>query len=223
MSDSFAFLSPAAAAARGEHRPLLRTPMERSHVAAGATLEEADGWRIARYEAEPGDAWLADISHTGKIDVRGTRERVDELTAGAPLGAASHHDGVWTLRLTPTHAVVLCGFDRVAGLCEKIGEGATDMTCGFAAVTLGGPSLREVFMRSSGLDVRATTFGPGRCAAGSVMRCNTIVLNEDDERFRMLVGWELGEYFWEAILDAGVNLGIAPVSASVALREGVAV
>ena len=54
------------------------------------------------------------------------------------------------------------------------------------------------------------------------MRAGTILLNEGD-RFRMLVGWEVGEYFWDAILDAGVNFGIAPVSASVALREGVAV
>jgi sarcosine oxidase gamma subunit len=96
------------------------------------------------------------------------------------------------------------------------------MTCGWAAFTLGGPAMREVFMRSSSLDVRESRFPAGRCMTGSVMRAGTIVLNEGD-RFRMLVNWEVGEYFWDAILDAGVNFGIAPVSASVALREGVAV
>ena len=222
MSDSFAFLSPAAVRATDGHRPLLRTPVERNHVAAGATIEEAGGWRIARYDPEPGDAWLADVSHIGKLDVRGNQARVDELTASAELGAASHHDGVWTLRLSPTHAIVLCAFERVADLRERIGAGATDMTCGWAAFTLGGPAMRDVFMRSSSLDVRESRFPAGRCMAGSVMRAGTIVLNEGD-RFRMLVNWEVGEYFWEAILDAGVNFGIAPVSADVALREGVAV
>jgi heterotetrameric sarcosine oxidase gamma subunit len=222
MSDSFAFLSPAAITANGEHA-LLRTPMERNHLAAGGTLEEAAGWRIAHYPTEPGDAWLADVSHTGKIDVRGSRERVDELTAGAELGTAKLHEGVWTLRISPTHVVVLCPFDRVATLCDRIGFGATDMTCGWAAVTLGGPRLRDVFMRSSALDVRESRFPPGRCLAGSVMRCPTIVLNEDGERFRMLVGWEFGEYFWEAIMDAGHGMAITPVSAAVALREEVAV
>jgi glycine cleavage system aminomethyltransferase T len=222
MSDSFAFLSPAAVRATDGHRPLLRTPVERNHVAAGATIEEAGGWRIARYDPEPGDAWLADVSHIGKLDVRGNQTRVDELTASAELGAASHHDGVWTLRLSPTHAIVLCAFERVADLRERIGVGATDMTCGWAAFTLGGPAMRDVFMRSSSLDVRESRFPAGRCMAGSVMRAGTIVLNEGD-RFRMLVNWEVGEYFWEAILDAGVNFGIAPVSADVALREGVAV
>ena len=38
MSDSFAFLSPAAVRPTDGHRPLLRTPVERSHIAAGAQL-----------------------------------------------------------------------------------------------------------------------------------------------------------------------------------------
>ena len=113
MSDSFAFLSPAAVRATDGHRPLLRTPVERSHIAAGATIEVAGGWRIALYDAEPSEAWLADVSHTGKLDVRGDAARVDELTGGADLGAASHHDGVWTLRISPTHAAVICPFERV--------------------------------------------------------------------------------------------------------------
>ena len=72
--------------------------------------------------------------------------------------------------------------------------------------------MRDVFMRSSGLDVRESRFPAGRCMAGSVMRVPTILLNEGGP-LPMLVGWEFGEYFWDAILDAGVNFGIAPVSA----------
>jgi hypothetical protein len=52
------------------------------------------------------------------------------------------------------------------------------------------------------------------------MRVPTLVLNEGD-RVLMLVGWEYGEYFWDAILDAGVTLGIAPVSAEAVAREAV--
>ena len=51
---------------------------------------------------------------------------------------------------------------------------------------------------------------------GSVMRCASIVLN-DDGRFWVLCGWEFGEYMWDSLLDAGVTLGIAPVSSGVAL------
>jgi heterotetrameric sarcosine oxidase gamma subunit len=114
---------------------------------------------------------------------------------------------------------VLCDGGRVAQLTDRIGYGATDMSCAWAGVALGGPALREVFMRSSALDVRPASFPPGSCMVGSVMRAGTIVLNEDGHQFRLFVGWEFGEYFWEAMLDAGVNFGIAPVSSDVALRE----
>jgi heterotetrameric sarcosine oxidase gamma subunit len=213
MSQVFAFMSPSAVA-RGGDAALLRTPMERSHLAAGATLTAADGWRLAEYEATPGDAWLADVSHLGKLDVQGSSERIDELTGGLELGRASHHEDVWTMRLSPVWAVVLCPFDRVGELAERIGEGVTDMTCGWAAVTIGGSHVRDVFMRSSGMDVRESSFGPGRCAGTSVMRVQATVLNEGDDRITMLIGWEFGEYFWESIIDAGHGFEIAAVSAS---------
>jgi heterotetrameric sarcosine oxidase gamma subunit len=221
VADPFAFLSPAAA-----DEVALRTPMERSHLAAGAEIEQRDGWRVAAY---PGNgaaaAWAADVSHQGKIDVRGTSAEIDDVTGGLELGRASHVDGVWTLRLSPTHAVVLCPFGRVEELRARIASTHSlcviDMTCGWAAVMLGGELVREVFMRSSSLDVRPHRFGPGACMAGSVMRCGSIVLNDDD-RFWVLCGWEFGEYMWDALLDAGVNLGIVPVSAAVALGREVA-
>ena len=216
-TDPFAFLSTAAC-----NGASLRTPMERSHLAAGATIEERDGWRTAVYEPN-GElaAWAADVSHVGKLDVRGTAAEVDELTGGAEPGHGNPADGVWTARLSPTHAIVICPGRRTAALRERIGAGATDMTCGWAAVMLGGERVRDVFHRSSGLDVRESRFGSGRVVAGSVMRCPSFVLN-DDGRFWVLCGWEFGEYMWEALLDAGIPVGIGPVSASVALRQEVA-
>ncbi len=218
ITDPFAFLSPDAGSGA-----TLRTPMERNHLAAGATIEERDGWRIAFYEenGEPA-AWAADVSHTGKLDVRGSRDRIDDLTGGLALGRANHTDGVWTLRLSPTHAVVLCPNGRAAELRDRIGNGVVDMTCGWAAVMLGGPRVRDVLMRSSALDVRESRFPPGACTAGSVMRCPSIVLH-DAGRFWVLCGWEFGEYMWESLLDAGVPVGIGRVSASAALRERVGV
>jgi sarcosine oxidase gamma subunit len=81
--------------------------------------------------------------------------------------------------------------------------------------------VRDVFMRSSSLDVRPHRFPAGACMAGSVMRCGSIILNDDD-RFWVLCGWEFGEYMWESLLDAGAMLGITPVSATAVLRSEVA-
>jgi hypothetical protein len=98
--DPYAFMSPAAAAAG----VALRTPMERRHLAAGAAVEERDGWRIGVYaEKDDADPWIADVSHLGKLDVRGTSAALDELTGGLGTGGARQDGDVWTLRLTPTH------------------------------------------------------------------------------------------------------------------------
>jgi hypothetical protein len=205
MRDPYAFLSPAAAAAGVG----LRTPMERSHLAAGAALEDVDGWRVAAYPADgEAPATLTDLSHLGKLDLRGPAEEFDTLTGGLGTGAARADEGVWTLRLTPTHGYVLCPFPRLSALRDRIGAAALDVTSAYAAVALGGEGRLAVFNRSSGLDVREARFGPGRCMAGSVMRVPTLVLNRGGDLV-MLVAWEYGEYFWDAILDAGETIGIA--------------
>jgi hypothetical protein len=212
IRDPYAFLSPAAAAAGVG----LRTPMERSHAAAGAALEDVDGWRVAAYPANgEAAATVTDLSHLGKLDLRASAEELDGLTGGLAPGAAREDDGVWTLRLTPTHGYVLCPFPRVNALRDRIGGAALDVTCALAAVALGGERRLAVFNRSSGLDVRESRFGADRCMAGSVMRVPTLVLNRGDDLV-MLVAWEYGEYFWDAILDAGETIGIARASVRVA-------
>lgn len=209
IRDPYAFLSPAAAAPGVG----LRTPMERSHLAAGAELTDVDGWRVAAYPAADAEAaaTVTDLSHIGKLDVRGTAAELDSLTGGLVTGAARADDGVWTLRLTPTHGYVLCPFARVGALRERIGGPALDVSSAYAGVALGGERRLDVFNRSSGLDVRESRFGAGRCMAGSVMRVPTLVLNRGDDLV-MLVAWEYGEYFWDAILDAGETIGIARTS-----------
>jgi hypothetical protein len=211
VTDPYAFISPAAAAASGAHTPELRTPMERSHLAAGATLVSHEGWRLASYPATEADLWITDQSHLGKLDLRGTSDEMDKLTAGLGPAHSRNDDGVWTLRLTATHGYVLCPTARVNELRTRIGAAAVDISCAMAAVELGGAEWREVWMRSSGSDVRESRFPANRCLASSVMRCPSLTLNAGDH-IVMLIGWEFGEYFWEAILDAGVNHGITPVS-----------
>lgn len=213
--DPYAFMSPAAAAPAGGHRPLRRSPIEHAHVTAGAAIQEHDGWRVAAYETERGDAWIADLSHLGKLDLRAGAAELDELTGGLGRGGARAAGDAWLCRITPTHGYLVCPFGSVAATRERIGGAAIDVTCGLACVALGGPAWREVWMRSSGLDARERSFPAGRCLAGSVMRVPTLVMNQG-EQVLMLVGWEFGEYFWEAILDAGETVGITAVSAHAA-------
>ena len=217
--DPYAFMSPATAGPG----VALRTPMERRHIAAGAAIEQRDGWRIGVYpENGEGDPWVVDVSHLGKLDLRATAAGVDELTGGLAPGEARADGDVWTVRITPTHGYVVCPFDRVEAIRSATGGAAIDVTCGLAGVAVGGEHWRDVMNRSSGLDVRPSRFAANRCMAGSVMRVPTLVLNEGGH-ISMFVGWEYGEYFWDAILDAGAPLGIgARTPAAARSREAVA-
>ena len=89
--DPYAFMSPAAAGPG----VALRTPMERRHIAAGAAIDERDGWRIGVYpEGGEGDPWVVDVSHLGKLDLRATAAGIDELTGGLGPGEARADGGV---------------------------------------------------------------------------------------------------------------------------------
>jgi glycine cleavage system aminomethyltransferase T len=183
---SLAFLSPGGV--------LLRTPMDALHRAAGARIEERDGWAVALYPERESPVWIADVSMLRKVELRAAADVLDDLAGAA-------------LRLTPSRALVL-GDGNVPA------EIALDLTCAWAAVRIGGPQVRELFGQLSALDVRPTSFPPGRVMLGSVARCPGIVVNEGDDRLLLMVGWEYGAYLWETVLDAGAPLGIAPRTAS---------
>ena len=211
--DPYAFLSPAAASAGVG----LRTPMERSHLAAGATISEHDGWRVAAYEQA--ERRRVGVRSEPPRQARRARHR---RRARRPHGWARAGRGAKRRRGVDDAAdpdARLCAvpvFARGRRCARASARAAIDVTCGLAGVSLGGERRRDVFNRSSGLDVRASRFGPNRCMAGSVMRVPTIVLNRGEDLV-MLVAWEVGEYFWEAILDAGETIGIA--RAGVVVRE----
>jgi sarcosine oxidase gamma subunit len=192
VSAELAFLSPTAASGAQ-----LRTPMDAAHVAAGARIEERDGWRIGVYPDTEAPVWVADVSQIGKVELRGA-------------DAADVANGDTVLRLTPRRALVLCAPGATAERLAALGPAALDVTCVYAAVRIGGPLVRDLFRRVSALDIRPKSCPDGAAMTGSIARCPGIVVNEGGDRFLLMAGWEYGAYLWETVLDAGDPLGIAP-------------
>lgn len=121
MSGGFEFLSTDGATAPA------RSPLERDALAAGARLEERDGWRIAAYDGpEPATGW-ADRSHLGKLELQATD--LPALTAGIDLrpGRATRAANAWWCPLTPERALVLCEPADLAGLRSRLEEAAADL------------------------------------------------------------------------------------------------
>jgi sarcosine oxidase gamma subunit len=195
-----AFLSPTSAVGVP-----LRTPMAGLHT---VPLRERDGWLLPDYPAA-GDApvWMSDASQLGKIELRGSSLEIDAATGVEESGATRRDGEAWIARLTPARALVLCPGDEVATRLSALGPGAVDLTCGWAAVRVGGPARLDLFARASELDGRPRSLPAGAVLCGGVAECAGIVLNEGDALL-LLVGWEYGAYLWEALLDLGEPLGV---------------
>ncbi|MBN1527988.1 MAG: hypothetical protein JW895_02945 [Thermoleophilaceae bacterium] len=204
---SYEFLTPAPTA-------LARSPMERQALAAGARLEQRDGWNVAvAYDGEPPErgrcaatAGFADRSHLGKVELQGSH--------GLPLGQATRRDDAWWCPFTPEKALVLCEPADTATLLERL-EGTfptvVDLTSALAALTISGPLAREVFARFTAIDLRDSATPVEGFRPGSVGRTPGAILREAGESWLMLFGAALGSYMWTVVADAAESLGGGPV------------
>ena len=200
MSDGgLEFLSPTRATVP------LRTPMAGEHT---APLRQQDGWLLPDYPP-PGDApvWISDASHLGKVELRGSAAELAASTGLDRPGTTRRDGEAWICRLTPTRALILCPCDELDARLAALGQAAIDLTCGYAAVRLGGPQRIDLFARLSELDPRLQSLPEAAVLSGAVAECAGIVLNEGDSLL-LLVGWEYGAYLWETALDCGEPLGV---------------
>jgi glycine cleavage system aminomethyltransferase T len=193
---SLDFLSPSTGA-------LCRSPMERQALAAGAELEERDGWSVAvRFDGLEAErarcaetVGFADMSHLGKVEVQGPHD--------LELGTARLVDDAWWCPYTADRAIVLCPPAAERDL--------VDVTTAFAALALEGPLARELFARFTALDLRDAVTPVRAFRPGSVARTPGAVLRQSEARWLMLFGAALGQYVWTVVADAAESLGGGPV------------
>ena len=126
---AFEFLAPSPGA-------VARSPMEGQAQAAGARFEVRDGWSVAVSYPTDGSLTWVDLSHLRKVEVHGRHDLV--------LGQASRANGGWWCPVTRDRTLVI-GDGDAEGL---------DVTCSFAALSVAGPGVREVFARFCALDLR---------------------------------------------------------------------
>jgi glycine cleavage system aminomethyltransferase T len=188
---ALAFLSPATA----DPGAVARSPMERLARAAGARFEVRDGWNVAVEYAGEADgatvAW-ADVSHLRKW----------ELDTGRPLGTATREGEAWWCGVSPERALVIGG---------PAPDGALDVTCNYAALTILGPQARETIARFCALDLRPQTSPPHSFRPASIARQPGMLLVQAEDRFLLLFGWAVAEYMWTVVADAARPLGGGPV------------
>lgn len=230
---SLEFLDVTAGVKTERFSPVARSPMERRARAAGAQIEERDGWALAvAYASSEQEAqtvsrtagW-ADMSHLAKLELQADPDVVGAIfssssSARFELGTAHRTDGAWWCPLAPSRFLVVCEPSRFGAVRRQIEDAVgaaqkpvslVDVTTALAALTIVGPLSREVFARFSALDLRPHETPVGAVRPASVARQPGIVVHEDEDRFLMLFGWAVAEYVWLQVEVAARHLGGAPV------------
>jgi hypothetical protein len=124
-----------------------------------------------------GTTLIRDLSHMGKIEVRGD---VDALEVDAEV-----------VQLGPRRALVLCEYERCADIRARLPGFVIDMTGALAGIEVDGEGAMR---RLTDLDLDALP------ATGKVAEVPALVLRTDD-RFRIFFPQELGHYLAEVVLD----------------------
>jgi glycine cleavage system aminomethyltransferase T len=212
---SLAFLSPGLGA-------VAKSPMKPGTVAAGATIENRDGWSVAiafpDEERSISAVGFADVSHLGKIEVQGD---IAAITGhDLELGHALRAEGAWWCPYSAQRAVVLCEPRDTVALRDLLTASAAeanslasviDTTTSQGAMTILGPLARETFARFTAIDLRPEITPPLAFRPGSVARTGGAILCEAPDRYLMLFGAALGQYVWTVVADAAEHLGGGPV------------
>ena len=222
---SLAFLTPSQTA-------VARSPMEREALAAGARMEQRDGWNVAVAFDGPEEerlretAAFADFSWLAKIEVQATAAELAAIVAVCTsgerleLGRATRAESAWWCPFTAERAMVLCPPSIAVDLRERVEQAAgavrgltsvVDVSTAHGALAIVGPLAREVFARFTAIDLRPNVTPVGAFRPGSLARVPGAIIREDGDRYLMLFGAALGRYVWTVVSDAAAHLGGGPV------------
>jgi sarcosine oxidase gamma subunit len=144
-------------------------------------------WRSPLERAlEHAPAEIADISLTGKLDVRGDLDSFD--AKGAEL-----------FRITPERGLVLCDFTKTADVRARLADRflVVDLSAALAGLQLRGEALMR---RLTDLDLDSLP------AVGAVAHVQAYVLRDEPETFRLFFPQEYGHYLAEVVVDATEGL-----------------
>ncbi len=209
--------------------PLARTPLYHWQAAHGARFIDRDGWQVAasyagsekEVAAAQAGLGLADISACAKLSFRGTGVAtvLSKLLPNAPAPkpltvAVLPSEPTLACRLSEDHLLLLCSTPQAPLLRQRLADPAvllTDVTCTYAGLELIGPRLEEVLRRLADVDLRPSAFPVNSCAETALAGVEALLVRPSERSVRIYVGWDLGEYVWERVMEAGRQVPITPV------------
>ena len=221
--------------------PWYATPLHGRWEALGAELTEVAGWRVperfgdgaAEARAALEGVALGDETPRAKLLVQGDEAAgvvVASTGLAAPRGGEVSGGRVTACGLRPDLLLVAAGpgeGESVLAALERSADAApglvtvTDVTHGRFEYRIVGPRAPRLLSKVCGLDFDDSVFPDRRARQTSVARVKALVVRADAgdlPAYRVLGGRAPGAYVWDILMEAGAELGIAPIGAA-ALRS----
>lgn len=135
------------------------------------------------------------------------------------------------LPLAPDELLLLTAPGEVprlaARLASRLASGScahlTDLTSALAALRLAGPRAPELLPKLFALDLAPRAFPNLAVAQAPLAKVRAVVVRDDSgplPGYLMLVPRDLAEYIWQAICEAGHEIGLAPIGTAALARLG---
>jgi heterotetrameric sarcosine oxidase gamma subunit len=231
---------PATATASGialSSGPAARTPLHHWHTTHGARLVERAGWMVpsvyTSVVSETGAARsrlaLADISAFPKAAFHGsgvpqlTQELLGRGASLQPRGVALFAADNPTLacRLADDHLLLFATDINLLALPQRFAECLpahavvqNDVTTAYAGIALLGPHADDLLRQVTHFDCSQRALPVGSCAETALAGVHALLLRPPElalPSILIYVAWDLAEYVWERLLEAGRDYDIAPL------------
>jgi sarcosine oxidase subunit gamma len=179
---------------------------------------------IAPAALRPRGVRLAERTGLGKIDLRGDPAerafmtgvgRVLDLLLPTEPDTSATKGSITALWQGPDQWLLTCPADDVALFINSLREALadshsalTDLTDGRIALTLAGPSARDVLAKGCPLDLHPKSFEPGRCAQSLLAKASVLLHLRADDTFDLYVARSFAHYLWTWLEDAGREYGV---------------
>ncbi len=184
---------------------------------------------LAPERRQPRGIRLAERTSLGKIDLRGDPAdrafmsgvgRVLDLLLPTEPGTTASKGQITALWHGPDQWLLTCPADDAAFFINTLRQALadshaalTDISDGRIALTLAGPSARDVLAKGCPLDLHPRAFRPGQCAQSLLAKASVLLhLRDDDPQtgpiFELFVARSFSHYLWIWLEDAGLEYGV---------------
>jgi sarcosine oxidase subunit gamma len=184
---------------------------------------------LAADQLQPRGIRLAERTGLGKIDLRGDPAerafmtgvgRVLDLLLPTEPNTTASKGSVTALWLGPDQWLLTCPAADVALFMNTLRQALadshtalTEVSDGRVALTLAGPSARDVLAKGCPLDLHPRVFKAGQCAQSLLAKADVLMHLRDDgpeagPTFDLYVARSFAPYLWGWLEDAGRESGV---------------